>query len=416
MKSVNINSEVGRLRQVIVHQPGPEVEKMTPENAEKALYSDILNGKVALNEYQQFKGVLDRYCTTYEVKDLLTEILGDKKVKKELITTICQNENVSELIKELIELDDQETSRQLIEGVEIKRDNLTKYLSDERYSLLPLHNFFFTRDSSMTLYNKVLIGKMASNVRMRESLIMNAIFKNSEHFKAKTINPNVISNSKKITIEGGDVLVAREDVLLIGTGMRTSTAGIDFIIEAVKEMKKERQVIIAQELPSSPESFIHLDMVFTLLDKDTCMVYEPLILQTNKYRTIKIIIENGEVQSIDTEINLVEALKSVGMPLNVVKCGDHDLWNQEREQWHSGANFLAVAPGVVIGYERNVHTIDALAKNGYQVIKASDVIKLVESELPMSKTVITIEGSELARGGGGARCMSMPVTRDKIEF
>lgn len=416
MKSVNINSEVGRLREVIIHQPGPEVEMMTPENAEKALYSDILNGKVALNEYQQFRGVLNRYCKTYEVKDLLTEVLANERVKKELITTICQNENVSELINDLIALDEKETARQLIEGVEIKRDNLTKYLSDERYSLLPLHNFFFTRDSSMTLYNKVLIGKMASNVRMRESLIMNAIFKNSEHFKAKTINPNVISNSKKVTIEGGDVLVASEDVLIVGTGIRTSTSGIDFIIDAVKEMNKKRQVIIAQELPSTPESFIHLDMVFTLLDKDTCMVYEPLILQTNRFRTIKIVIENGEVQSINTEINLVEALKSIGVYLDVVKCGGTDLWNQEREQWHSGANFLALAPGVVIGYERNIHTISALNQYGYNVIKASEIIDLDQSELPMSKTIITIEGSELARGGGGARCMSMPVKRDEIEY
>ena len=415
MEKINVSSEIGRLREVIIHQPGPEVEMMTPENAEKALYSDILNRKVAMNEYRQFEGVLNKYCTTYDVKDLLTEILAESRVKKELITTICQNEGVPELIQELIELNNEETARQLIEGVEIKRDNLTKFLSEERYSLLPLHNFFFTRDSSMSFYDKVLIGKMASNVRMRESLIMNSIFKNNAHFKAKTINPNSISSSRKITIEGGDVLIAREDVLIIGTGIRTSTTGIDFIIETVKSMKKERQVIIAQELPSSPESFIHLDMVFTLLDRDTCMVYEPLILDNNRYRTIKIVIENGEVQSINSELNLVEALRNVGMPLNVVKCGGTDLWNQEREQWHSGANFLALAPGVIIGYERNVHTIDALNKSGFDVVKATDIINVDTEKLPMKKTVITIEGSELARGGGGARCMSMPVNRDKID-
>lgn len=418
MQSINVNSEIGELKGVILHTPGPEVEKMTPENAERALYSDILNLSVALNEYNQFKGVLNKHCQTYEVKDLLSGLFENKQVKSDLLKQICTNEAVPELYESLFDMPDKSTAIQLIEGVELIRDNLTRYLSNERYSLRPLHNFLFTRDASISIYNNVLIGKMANNVREREAVIMNAIFKHHPLFMAKTINANEETNKQQINqikIEGGDVLIAKENILIIGTGIRTSTQGIDFIINNIKNEKKGLHHIIVQELPETPESFIHLDMVFTILDRDTCMVYEPLIMSHNRYRTIHICIDNGSVKSISTEPNLLEALKKAGMHLKPVLCGGNDIWHQEREQWHSGANFFAIAPGVIIGYERNIYTIDALFNEGFDVIKASDIINN-NIAIPQKKTVITIGGAELARGGGGARCMSMPVKRENIHW
>lgn len=418
MQNVAINSEIGVLEGVVLHTPGPEVEKMTPENAERALYSDILNLSVAHEEYRQFKGVLKKHCTTYEVKDLLSDIFDDDGVKEKLLEQVCVSEGVPELKHYLAGLDKPEAARQLIEGVELIRDNLTKYLSIERYSLRPLHNFLFTRDASMSIYNKVLIGKMASNVRDRESVIMEAIFNNHPHFGVETVNASRLSSQQAldaIRIEGGDVLIARDDVLVIGTGIRTSTQGIDFLIEAIKTEKKEIQHIIVQELPETPESFIHLDMVFTLLDRDACMVYEPLFLAHNRFRTIHITISNGKVVSIKNEPGLLSALKSLKFDLKPIKCGGDDAWHQEREQWHSGANFFAIAPGVVMGYERNNYTVEELNKNGFDVIKAKDIIEK-NLPIPTQKTIITIAGAELARGGGGARCMSMPVRRKKVDW
>lgn len=418
MQNIQVNSEIGVLDGVIVHTPGQEVEKMTPENAERALYSDILNLSVAHEEYTQFKGILQKYSSTFEVQDLLSDILKQPVVKNNLLQLICETEGVPELNSYLQSLDYKEAARQLIEGVEIKRDNLTKYLSNERYSLRPLHNFFFTRDASISVYNKVLIGKMASTVRDRESTIMDHIFRFHPNFKAETLNPSrIIDTTLKtnVRIEGGDVLIAREDVLVIGTGIRTSTQGIDYIIEAIKSQKKEKHHIIVQELPSTPESFIHLDMVFTFLDKDTCMVYEPLIMDHNGFRTIHIEIDNGKVKSITNKPNLIQALNQIGFNLTPIGCGGEDKWHQEREQWHSGANFLAIAPGVVLGYERNVYTVDALNKKGFDVLKSSDILKQ-DIAKPTSKTVITIAGAELARGGGGARCMSMPVRRKNVDW
>lgn len=415
---VEVCSEFGVLEGVIIHTPGQEVEEMTPENAERALYSDILNLSVAANEYSYFKQVLNKVTRTFEVKDLLSDILNIDQVKSSLLAEICLNEGAMDILPVLMEQKAPELARQLIQGVFLERNNLTRYLSQERFSLRPLHNFLFTRDASMSFGNEVLIGKMASKVRDREAVIMNAIFTHHPLIETTTINPNTpesIRNFPGISIEGGDFQVGREDVLVIGTGIRTSTQGIDFILENIKAKKSGLQHILIQELPDTPESFIHLDMVFTFLDVDTCMVYEPLIMGTNRFHTIHIRIENGKVIDIREQENLPKALQKLGIDMEPVKCGGGiDSWTQEREQWHSGANFFAFAPGQVIGYERNVHTMDQLSQKGFQIIPAKDLLSGL-CEIPDGKCVVTIPGSELARGGGGARCMSMPIRRRSVE-
>lgn len=414
---VDVRSEFGELEGVIIHTPGQEVEEMTPENAERALYSDILNLSVAGNEYASFKGVLNKVTQTFEVKDLLADILEIKEVKSSLLNEICQNEGAMDILSGLMNQPAPELARQLIQGVFLERNNLTRYLSQERFSLRPLHNFLFTRDASMSFGSEVLIGKMASKVRDREAVIMNAIFTNHPLLETKTINPNTpeaLRNFPGVSIEGGDFQVGRDDVLVIGTGIRTSTQGIDFILEHIKAKRNGLQHILIQELPDTPESFIHLDMVFTFLDHDSCMVYEPLIMGTNRFHTIHIQVDHGRVIQIREEQNLPKALKKLGMDMEPISCGGGiDSWTQEREQWHSGANFFAFGPGKVIGYERNVHTIEQLSKRGFEVIPSKDLLD-GRSSIPNGKCVITIPGSELARGGGGARCMTMPIRRKRV--
>ncbi|MEI7725926.1 MAG: arginine deiminase family protein [Bacteroidota bacterium] len=411
---VDIRSEIGELESVIIHSPGAEVENMTPENAERALYSDILNLNIGLSEYSQLQGVLSKVAQTYEVRDLLKEVVEQPVARQELVKNICRNENTESIRDYLLELPSGDLSTALIEGVLMQKDNLTKFLNKGRYELMPLHNFFFMRDSAVCLSNKVLISKMASVVRERESIIMESIFRHHPEFGVETINPAHWPQKANITIEGGDVIVAREDVLLVGTGTRTTSQGIDFLLDWYKREKLSKHILV-QELPFKPESFIHLDMVFTLLDQDKCMVYEPVILKTNKLQTVHLIVEQGKVVSIFNEENLVTALNKLGFCLEPVICGGTaDPWTQQREQWHSGANFFAIAPGKVIGYARNTYTLDELSKHGFEIIKARSIVKCKTDVNDYKKCVIAIEGSELARGGGGARCMTMPVRRRSL--
>jgi arginine deiminase len=417
----NINSEFGKLEGVIIHTPGPEVENMTPKNAERALYSDILNLSIASKEYAQLAGVLKSVTSVFQVKDLLRDILQKEQVKIDILKEICTREGIAGKEKELSQFSANKLTQFLVEGVVLEKNNLTQYLSNERFLLRPLHNLFFTRDAAMGMNGHMLIGKMANPVRERETIIMEYILNHYDGFETTTLNPaspdNRIIENKKSTLEGGDFQVAREDVFVIGTGIRTSTEGIDFIIENIKQLRTEPQHIIVQELPSTPESFIHLDMVFTLLDTDSCMVYEPVIYQMNRLRTIHIQIANNKVTNIIEVPNIPTALKSLGIDLRPINCGGiNDSWIQEREQWHSGANFFAIEPGKIIGYERNNHTIEELNKNGFNVVKARDVIHGKVSLDNYKKCVIQIAGSELARGGGGARCMTMPVRRAKVNW
>ena len=423
---VNVQSEIGKLNGVILHTPGEEVENMTPENAERALYSDILNLSIARKEYKQLSEVLGKITKTYQVKDLLTNILKDDAIKLEVLNRI---EKIEPFIAEttpkgsikdqLLDENAEDLARLLIEGVEMKRDTLTKFLNKDWYDLRPLHNFFFTRDASMSMYNEVLIGRMANAVRDREAIIMQSIFDFTPGFNTKTLSLNTESDPlRKLTIEGGDVQIARDDILVIGNGMRTSTRAIDAsMYNFINRNEDKVQHILVQELPHSPESFIHLDMVFTFLDKDKCMVYEPLIMSPGNYQTVHIKIQHGKLISIRREKTLLHALKKLGMDLEPVYCGGEDeTWNMEREQWHSGANFFCVAPGKVLGYARNNYTVEAMNNAGFEIIRANDVISNKVDLSKYEKYMITIEGSELPRGGGGARCMTMPINRDAVEW
>lgn len=412
---IDIKSEIGTLRKVLLHRPGAEVENMTPKNAQRALYSDILNLGIAQEEYKQLEGVLSKVSDVVYIKDLLIKVLDNELERQTLIGKICLSEGVTNYFDMLMQMPSAELARVLIEGLPSRMDTLTAFLNEDHYALFPLYNFYFTRDASVTIGNQALICRMANKVRMRESLIMEAIYKGSGEFQCGIINAhNFQPGNENIYMEGGDILIAREDILLIGNGMRTSTQGIDMLIANLCHTSPVgKRHVIVQQLPDTPESFIHLDMVFTLLDHDKCMVFEPLILRDNQYQTVHITIENGKVSKINNVSNLPKILKKLGMDLEPVICGGKDdLWNQEREQWHSGANFFAFAPGKVLSYARNTNTLNELSNHGFEIIPAWDVIHGKSSVEGEKRCVVTIDGSELPRGGGGARCMTMPLVRE----
>lgn len=412
MAAIQLKSETGPLEGVILHPPGPEVEHMTPQNAERALYSDILNLSVVRKEYEQLEKLLQHLVPSFRVSELLTDILRSEEIREKVVKRACYEEGQPGLIDKLLALDETELADQLIQGVPLERNSLSGFLSSEHFSLGPLHNFFFTRDASMAMGDHVLISKMANRIREREALIMQAIFNYHPRFRVRTVSPGEDAPGKKrISYEGGDLLIASEDITLLGIGGRTTAEGIDFLAGSIGA-GKEKHHILVQELPPEPESFIHLDMTFTILDHDSCMVYEPLILKSNRFRTIRMDIENGKVVSIKTIDNLLKGLKDLGMDLEPSYCGGQgDQILQEREQWHSGANFFAIAPGKIIGYNRNEHTLENLHSHGYEIVPSQDVLSGKTDPGKLNKCVLTIDGAELSRGGGGVRCMTMPFKR-----
>ncbi|MCK5847484.1 MAG: arginine deiminase [Bacteroidales bacterium] len=413
--TVNITSEIGKLNTVIIHTPGQEVENMTPANAEKALYSDILNLPISKKEHSFFEGVLSKVAKTYQLKDLLVDVLNNESVRKELVESLYVGGEFKKILPELYKMDSKILGGKIIEGLEIVNDSLTNFLKSQRYRIQPLHNFFFMRDASVSIGNDVLISKMAGLVRRPETSIMKVIFENHPAFNTNTINIPSEINSKQTLIEGGDVHIAREDILLIGMGARTNSQGIDSLVDYYKNINEEKHFVI-QELPLTPESFIHLDMVFTLLDKDKCMVYEPVMFNSSELKTIHIHVKDGKIKSISERKNIIAALEELNMHLTPVICGGADEWNQEREQWHSGANFFSFAPGKVLGYARNVNTVEQMNNAGFDIITAADVVSGKDHPDKHNKCFVTVEGSELARGGGGARCMTMPVNRENVNW
>ncbi len=416
---IQVQSEIGKLNAVLLHRPGYEVENMTPEMAQRALYSDILNLSIAQKEYEQLSGVLSKVTKVYQVSDLLQSLLDIPAEREQLIKKICVAENVEAYYEVLMLMTSANLARTLIEGLPAKIDTLTAFLKDEYYALYPLYNFYFTRDAAVTCGNTAIICKMANRVRMRESLIMEAIYRGSGHFQCSIMDGYLFKpNSPEIFMEGGDILMAREDIMLIGSGIRTSAQAIDQIVTRLATNSSEgKKHVIVQQLPHTPESFIHLDMVFTLLDRDKCMVYEPLILGENQYQTVHIEIDGNKISKIRNVNNIPTVLKKLGMDLQPIICGGRaDEWNQEREQWHSGANFFAFAPGKVLSYARNVHTLEEMANNGFEIIPAWDVISGKNTVDGDKRCVVTIDGSELPRGGGGARCMTMPLNRDAVNW
>lgn len=404
----SVESEIGKLNYVLLHAPGAEIEHMTPENAHKFLFSDMLNQREAYENYKDFQGTLKKVANVLTVKELLEDILKNQELKEELIEKICSRENLDFLKDDLYALSNIDLAKAFVEGLD---SGDTK----QRYIMPPAPNFFFMRDASFTMYDNIMISKMATTVRDRESILLSAIYTHSPIFDVKVVNPVEQYAPNGIgRVEGGDVLIARHDIILSGCGARTSVEGIMAMVEHLKNKGGHRH-LISQELPLEPESFIHLDMVFTLLDVNKCMVFKPVILNP-QYKTVHYeIFENGELKIYEEE-NLIVALKKLGMDLEAIFCGGDDEYNMLREQWHSGSNFFTFAPGKILGYERNYNTIENLNKHGFEILTAADVASGKVSVDDYKKCVVAFKGNELSRGGGGARCMTMPLHRDAVQW
>lgn len=415
-QKISITSEIGKLNTVIIHKPGPEMENMTPSTASEVLYDDILTLDLALDEHKQLTGVLNRVATqTLELSNLLKDVLVSEPVKLNLLQEVCALHNHNELVDDLMVLPADVLSRQFFEGTLLKKDTLERYLNASSHAIPPLPNAFFTRDAVMCVNHKAIIGSMAHRVRLTEALLLKTIFKNHPllsghgfHFDGSQ------RHSDEMTIEGGDLLVIKDDLMIIGYSERTSARAIDRIAQKLSADMENLDVIVV-DLPKI-RATIHLDMIFTMLDRDACMVYPPLITGAGKCQAYHMQCSFGKINKINEFSGLPKALLHFGLNLEFIKCGGENAFFQEREQWTSGANFFTFAPGHVIGYKHNKATMESLHQAGFEIVGAHQVIDGSVNLTAAQRYAVMMEGSELSRGGGGCRCMTLPVHRDSVNW
>lgn len=403
---MKVTSEIGKLKTVLVHRPGKELENLTPDLLEKLLFDDIPFLKVAQEEHDYFvetlknEGVEVLYLT-----DLLTEALNaHPEVYDHFINSFIEESRIkSKTIKTALfqyfkQLDTHDMVLKMIEGVRTHEVQISKKLSimdmlEDEYPFYtdPIPNLMFQRDPFSTIGQGVAVGKMSTLARQRETLFSEYIINYHPRFKAWK-PPHYYNRNDRYSIEGGDILVLSDEVIATGISNRTDPRAIEYLAEKIFDAHESFKTILAFNIPKS-RAFMHLDTVFTQVDYDIFTIHPGI---EDKLTVFEITKKNGSIDVFKVIDNLDTILmRYLKRPIKLIRCGGKDLITATREQWNDGANTLCVSPGKVIVYDRNQVTND--------LIRAAGV------------TVLEINSSELSRGRGGPRCMTMPLEREDIE-
>ncbi len=406
MPPVHVTSEIGALQSVLVHTPGLELQAVTPGTREDYLYDDIIDLEIAQREHRKFVQVLGEFAQVHQVSELLVQVLDQPAAREYVITKTMDVLASDALAQAMTALPADALVRMLVEGVEEEAGPIARSLNEAGYMFPPLPNLFFPRDIGFVIGDRAVVGSMRHGVRWTEELLVKALFQfHPELENAGLLYDGSEERRNNYTLEGGDVHHLREDLLVVGFSERSSPAALDQLCEVVFDRGTVTDVIIVV-MPKEPTA-IHLDMLFTQVDRERCVIYPPHFVGPER---LAILHRRKGQQGVREMPNFFAALQAVGLPLEPIFCGGEHRATQEREQWSSACNFLALRPGVLLSYHRNEATLEALARGGFRIHPGADL--LAGRPAPEGPTVITIEGSELVRGGGGPRCMSLPLRRE----
>ena len=403
--AINVNSEIGKLKKVLLHRPGKELENLMPEYLERLLFDDIPYLKIAQEEHDEFANILRNYgVEVVYLEDLVAESIANVDVKKQFIDDFIEEAGIKDnretnLLKEYFQsFSTKDMISKMMEGIRkselknYKLRNLTDYLNnDYPFVIDPMPNLYFTRDPFATIGNGATIHKMHTVTRNRETLFAKYIFNCNPQFKETKL---WYDRTEDFSIEGGDILVLNDETIAVGISQRTHPNAIEKLANKILTEESNFKKILAIDIPKQ-RTFMHLDTVFTMVDYDKFTMHPNIrndmsvyVLERGVDGKIAITAEKGSLEDIlKKHLNLDK--------IKLIKCGGNSIIDAAREQWNDGSNTLCIAPGEVIVYSRNYVTNEVLQEEGI-------------------KTYV-MPSSELSRGRGGPRCMSMPLIREDLK-
>jgi arginine deiminase len=420
MEGFGVHSEVGRLRKVMVHRPELSLQRLTPSNHDELLFDDVLWVERAQYEHDQFVARMrERGVEVFQLRDLLAETLAASDEARRRLLELAASEYtvglslVDEVRAVLGDMKPDQLAKHLIGGLTVAESGLdlgkfkvsslpAAALDDlSTFVLPPLPNTLFTRDSSCWIYGGVSINPMYWPARRLEAYNVAAVYRAHPMFAGAGFEywyPHLgddgrfqVEDFGRSSLEGGDVQPIGNGTVLIGLSERSQARMIEQIARALFAKGAAERVIAV--VMTKDRAHMHLDTVFTMLDRDTVTVY-PQVMGKARAISLRPGATEGRFHVTEEQGFLAAVADALGVPrLRVVETGG-DAYQQEREQWDDGNNVVALEPGVVVAYERNTYTIAKMRQAGVEVV--------------------TIEGFELGKGRGGGHCMTCPLVRDPL--